>query len=293
MSEEGIDLRQLALQLVAYLRTVLVSRVGGQQARAILVDLSDAQLAAVQGQARQVDAVALTAAVRLLNQASQEMREAAQPQLVLELAWLDAVARVAAPTGPVAAAAEHPLPSSVQPAQAAPWQSQPPVSTPPIIRQPAAVHAQPGGEAKAVQAQAPAPVPDQQVVDLLRAHWSSLLQSAEDARGAALRAALRTLRNVVAVGDDIYFAFEHDFAKQRVERPDDKKVVEDLIARLLGRPVHVHCQVGTQVTGVVAPVRGERTERAVADPPAAADDLAVDPVVRHAQQILGAVPSKL
>ncbi len=77
-------------------------------------------------------------------------------------------------------------------------------------------------------------VPDQQVVDLLRAHWSSLLQSAEEARGAALRAALRTLRNVVAVGDDIYFAFEHDFAKQRVERPDDKKVVEDLIAQLGG-----------------------------------------------------------
>jgi DNA polymerase III subunit gamma/tau len=48
MAEEGIDLRQLALQLVAYLRTVLVSRVGGQQAQAILVDLSEAQLAAVQ-----------------------------------------------------------------------------------------------------------------------------------------------------------------------------------------------------------------------------------------------------
>jgi hypothetical protein len=120
------------------------------------------------------------------------------------------------------------------------------------------------------------------------------LQSAEDARGAALRAALRTLRNVVAVGDDIYFAFEHDFAKQRVERPEDKKVVEDLIARLLGRPVHVHCQVGTQVTGVVAPARSERAERTAANPaPTAADDLAADPVVRHAQQTLGAVPSKL
>jgi DNA polymerase-3 subunit gamma/tau len=289
MSEEGVDLRQLALQWVAYLRTVLVSRVGGKEARTILVDLSEAQLAAVQAQARQVDAGALTAAVRLLNQASQEMRDAAQPQLVLELAWLDAVARVAAPASPVPVIAQQPQPASAPSAQAAPWASQPPVSASPISRQPAG-----GGDARAIQERAPAPVPDQQVVDLLRSHWSSLLQAAEEARGAALRAALRTLRNVVAVGDDIYFAFEHDFAKQRVERPENKAVVEDLIARLLGRPVHVHCQVGTQVTGVVAPARSQRTDRVAAEPAlAAADDLVADPVVRHAQQVLGAVPSKL
>jgi hypothetical protein len=49
--------------------------------------------------------------------------------------------------------------------------------------------------------------------------------------------------------------------------------------------------VGTQVTGVVAPAH---SERAIANPaPSAADDLAADPVVRHAQQVLGAVPSKL
>jgi DNA polymerase-3 subunit gamma/tau len=294
MSEEGIDLRQLALQLVAYLRTVLVSRVGGQQARAILVDLTDSQLAAVQAQAAQVDVTALTAAVRLLNQASHEMRDAAQPQLLLELAWLDAVARVAAPASAAASVAEQPSPSGVQPAQAAPWQSRAPVAPLPVSRQQPPAPAQPDGDARTVPDRAPTPVPDQQVVELLRSHWSSLLQSAEEARGAALRAALRTLRNVVAVGDDIYFAFEHDFAKQRVERPEDKKVVEDLIARLVGRPVHVHCQVGTQVTGVVAPARSERSERSAANPaPTAADELAADPVVRHAQQVLGAVPSKL
>ena len=292
MAEEGIDLRQLSLQLVAYLRTVLVSRVGGQQAQAILVDLSDSQLAVAQAQARQVDATALIAAVRLLNQACHEMRDAAQPQLVLELAWLDAVAQVAAPAS--SAVAEQLLPSGIQPTQTASWQSQAPVAPSSVSHQPAVAVARPGGDARAVLERASEPVPDQQVVELLRSHWSSLLQSAEEVRGAALRAALRTLRNVVAVGDDIYFAFEHEFAKQRVERPEDKKVVEDLIARLLGRPVHIHCQVGTQVTGVVAPTRNERADRAVANPaPAAADDLTADPVVRHAQQVLGAVPSKL
>ncbi len=291
MAEEGIDLRQLALQLVAYLRTVLVSRVGGQQARAILVDLSEAQLTAVQAQASQIDAVALTAAVRMLNQASQEMRDAAHPQLLLELAWLGAVAQIAAPTSSGISPGVQPAPASSQPAT---WASQPSASSPPRGVQPKAPPPKPASAGAVQPAPAPAAAHDQQVVDLLRANWSSLLQSAEEARGAALRAALRTLRNVVAVGDDIYFAFEHDFAKQRVERPEDKKVVEDLIARLVGRPMHVHCQVGMQVTGVAAPARVERSDRAMAEPaPAASDDLAMDPVVRHAQQVLGAVPSKL
>lgn len=291
MAEEGIDLRQLALQLVAYLRTVLVSRVGGQQARAILVDLSDAQLAAVQAQAKLVDAAALTGAVRLLNQASQEMRDAAQPQLTLELAWLDAAARVAAP------ADVPPAPVSGQPAQPATWQSRPLPSSAPAASQPAASapavspsHARPAGQ------QATTPVPDQQVVDLLRSQWTTLLQAAEEARGASLRGALRTLRNVVALGDDIYFAFEHDLSRQVVERPNNKTVVENLISQLLGRRVHIHCQVGSQVTGIAAaarPERVERNERAGEASPAAADDLTTDPVVRHAQQALGAVASRL
>ena len=291
MAEEGIDLRQLALQLVAYLRTVLVSRVGGQQARAILVDLSETQLAAVQAQGQQLEPEALTAAVRLLNQASYEMRDAAQPQLALELAWLDAVARAAAPARAAAVVAAS---AGAQPAQTATWQSQPassvqPTTSPPPAAQPQAASASAG---KAAVPQAAVAVPDQQVVDLLRSQWTSLLQTAEETRGPALRAALRTLRNVVAVGDDIYFAFEHDFAKQRVERADDKRFVEDSISRLLGRAIQVHCQVGTQVTGVAT--ASARAERAAAEPTKTpADDLATDPVVRHAQQNLGAVASKL
>ncbi|MEI2691086.1 MAG: DNA polymerase III subunit gamma/tau [Anaerolineae bacterium] len=294
LAEEGIDPRQLALQLVAYLRTVLVSRVGGQQARAILVDLSEEQLAAVQGQARQIDVTALTSALRLLNQASQEMRDAAQPQLALELAWLDAIALAMTPAvGQPRAEAPR---STSQPAS---WQGQPQPAGVPAAGDRASAGRpqpvktdvdQPAGESLA------GPVPDQQVVDLLRGQWTALLQAAEEARGASLRGALRTLRNVVALGDDIYFAFEHDLSKQVVERPNNKAVVESLISQLLGRKVHVHCQVGAQVTGVAVaarPERVERSERPVEPPPGVGDDLAADPVVRHAQQALGAVASKL
>ena len=91
MASEGIDLRQLAIQLVAHLRSVLLCRVGGKEARGILTDLSEEQLAIVQGQADLLDVLVVTNAVRLLNQAGQDMRDAAFPQLVFELAWLDSV----------------------------------------------------------------------------------------------------------------------------------------------------------------------------------------------------------
>ena len=53
MVAEGIDLRQLAIQLVAHLRAVLLCQVDAKHARDLLTDLSDEQLAVAQAQAGQ------------------------------------------------------------------------------------------------------------------------------------------------------------------------------------------------------------------------------------------------
>jgi DNA polymerase-3 subunit gamma/tau len=304
MASEGIDLRQLAIQLVVHLRSVLLCRVGGKEARAILIDLSEEQLAIVQSQADLLDVLVVTHAVRLLNYAGQDMRDAAFPQLVLELAWLDSVyqgllAGSQLPsTGPVSSTAVAvPLvskpsdwPQSATAAVDGAQSGLPPVKPLQPTRQ------QPAGESTKLPL-ATGPVPEAQVVEILRANWTTLLQAAEAARGASLRGALKTLRNVVAVGDDIYFAFEHDFAKTMVERPANRATVQDLIVKLLGRPVRIHCQVGTHVTGV-APAEPAATKdkppvapKTVREP--VPEDLEDDPVVQHAKHHLGAVPSKL
>ncbi|MER2598919.1 MAG: DNA polymerase III subunit gamma/tau [Caldilineales bacterium] len=284
LAEDGADLRQLALQLVAHLRSVLVCSVGGQQARALLPDLSETAWQSVQSQAARTRAEALTPALRQLNDAVHAMRDALQPQLVFELAWLDAVARLAAP---------QPQPGAF------PTVSGPVMATTGAVlpAQPAASKPDPAPSAQAGTLPAAAqPVPDEQVVELLRARWPALLQEAEQLRGAQLRAALRTLRNVVARNDDIYFAFEHDLSRQVVERPDNKAVVQDLLRRLLGRAVRLHTQVGAQVTGVAQVAPAEHPPKAVqaAQPtPSSSTDLAGDPLVEHAQRTLGAVPGTL
>ena len=289
MVAEGIDLRQLAIQLVGHLRAVLLCQVNAEQARALLTDLSDEQLAIAQTQAVESSRAATTQALKLFNQASLDIRTATQPQLVLEMAWLDAL--------------EPPVPATI--AQTAPVVGHAPTAAPASVKissdLPAAA---PRAEefASAGDANAPAsgqplprpaqPIPDSDVVEVLRANWTTLLQAAETTRGPQLRGALRTLRNVVASGSDIHFAFERDFAKNVVEKPSNRQCVEDLIGQLLGRRVHVHCQVGAQVTGVT-----ETPPALAAARPAAEKlpdtDLEQDPVALHAQQELGAVASKL
>lgn len=285
MVAEGIDLRQLAIQLVAHLRAVLLCQVDAQHARELLTDLSDEQLAVAQAQAGESSRAATTQALKLFNQASLDIRTATQPQLVMEMAWLDAL-QPATVAAPVVAHTPAAAPADVRISSTAPAPER------------RAEEFAPAGDASALVAGQPLPrpaqpVPDSQVVEILRANWTTLLQAAETLRGPQLRGALRTLRNVVASGDDIYLAFERDFAKNVVEKSANRQTVEDLIDQLLGRRVTVHCQVGAQVTGVPEP----RTAPAPAARPTVEKptegDLEQDPVALHAQQALGAVASKL
>lgn len=295
LAAEGVDLRQLALQLVAHLRAVLLTRVSGQMAADILTDLSPEQLEVIQAQAGRVDAAILSQGIRLFNQAGQEMRDSVQPQLALELAWLDALqvatehavaqpgASSAAAPGAVGEATAAPSPSisaAGEPMPSAASQTASAVSTDMVVELSVAA----------------TPVPDDQVVATLRSNWSGLLHAAEAVGGGSLRGALKTLRHVVGDGSDVYFAFESDFSRRVVERPANKDAVERLLSQLLGRSIRLHCQVGTQVTGMPAAPQSEPQEAPAARSEVSADpgtELADDPVVQHARRNLGAVPSSV
>ncbi|MCS6844725.1 MAG: DNA polymerase III subunit gamma/tau [Caldilineales bacterium] len=281
LADEGVDLRQLALQLVEHLRSVLVVCVGKAQASHILSDLSPEQFQVVQAQAERFEAGNLTRAVRVLNQAAVDMRDAAQPQLTLELAWLEAVQ--AAAQGQPAALRE-----------AAPTATAPPSWPQPVAAAPAAPTS-PSRKAPAPERPAlprpAAPVPEDQVVSVLRAHWTALLQAVEQVSGGSVRGALRSVRSVVAHGDDLYFSFENEFSRALVDRPANRLALQELVAELLARPVRLHCQVGSasEVVGSSRPSAPgvASASRKESDPPVVHP--ADDPVVEHAVQKLGAV----
>jgi DNA polymerase-3 subunit gamma/tau len=296
---QGVDLRQLTLQVVAHLRSVLLVCVGKQQGASILVDLSTEQMAAVQQQAEHFNVRFLSQSIRAWNQAAVEMRDAPDPHLTLELAWLDVIQLAASPTDARVLAR-----SEIQPATSVTGLVSP--ASPPSIGSTSSLPAmQPGKPAEigvprvalptdlSVASPAlPRPataIPDDEVVQVLRSNWTALLQAAETARGGSLRGALRTLRSVVAHGDDVYFSFENEFSRSTVDRLANKSVLQDLIGQLLGRPVRLHCQVGGAVIG------GDPAQQSLAATPPAlgAEQVADDPVVAHALQNLGAVTSNV
>ena len=292
LATEGVDLRQLSIQMVDHLRSVLLVAVGGPEVGNSLLDVSEEQCQVIGSHAQRLSAGQVARAIRLINQAGLDMRDAAQPQLVLELAWLEAL---------------QPIAVAVPPSEAV----QPPVGGMPGSR--SAATAVEGRQAQEIQAAQPGPrvevpplprassqVPDDQVVTTLRAHWAALLHAAETAGGGQLRGALRTLRHVVADGNNVYFAFEKDFSRRTVERPANKTALQDLLAQLLGRPVYLHCQVGTEVTGVMpaGPTEAGQAQAGVrrsdmVETGEAIDEMAEDPVVDHARRELGAVSTTL
>jgi DNA polymerase III gamma/tau subunit len=273
-----------------------VARVSGLQAREILIDLSPEQLAQAQELAERFDALDLAHAVRLLNAAAGEMRDAMQPQLTLELAWLAALqigSAAAATTSPVAPPLAVPaISTEMSPASPQPRPKPAPASGTPYRHGSAPAPGQPDRAESVALPTASKPVPDDQVVEVLRENWTVLLQATEAARGGSVRGALRTLRQVIASGDDIYFAFESEFSKNTVERATNKAALQDLIGQLLGRPIRLHCQVGNEVTGV-QPAQSKTVESPPALPAADSHELADDPVVEHALHNLGAVPGKV
>lgn len=84
--EQGADPRQFGGQLVEHLHNVLLAQVGG----VTLIDVTDEQRAMLAAQSEQIGRGALLRAIRAFNGALGEMRGGWQPQLPLELAFVEA-----------------------------------------------------------------------------------------------------------------------------------------------------------------------------------------------------------
>ena len=132
----GADPRQLARQVVDYLRNLMLVRMGN----AALVEAGAETRASMARQAERLDVPALLRTIRAFNTAANDARGGWQPQLPLELAMVECVTTpVAAPAAapaPVPAAAPAARPAS----RAAPTASAPSAAAPtrPARTEPAA-----------------------------------------------------------------------------------------------------------------------------------------------------------
>ena len=105
--DEGVELRELARQTLSYLREVLLIQAGGDSS---LLDIDADTFNQMRSLAAQFSRPRLVQAIRLFSQAAAELRTSLQPQLPLELAFIEAAALPAAE--PMAVAGASPAPSA-------------------------------------------------------------------------------------------------------------------------------------------------------------------------------------
>lgn len=272
----GVELGQLADQIVAYLRAVLFVRVANA---ADQLDLSQDMIAVVTRQAHALTPAVLLRALREFMDARALLRDQVPgaPQLPIELAFL----RTALPSEPPAArgtVAEQARPAPVAAATTvAAARSEP--ARPAPDAPPAAV----AGRESDARPQPAAPAPDAEFSKTVQASWERVLGLAGKRCGMKVQAALRAVREIEVIGDTIILQFSHAFARDLVGQGENRIQVEAVWSELLKRNVHVRCSLLGEAIAAVAP----------APQPASARPESDDEMFLRGARDLGAVVKRL
>jgi DNA polymerase-3 subunit gamma/tau len=277
--DEGADPRQFARQMVEHLRALLLMRLESGIAPA---HVSEDLRPRLQDQAAAFPPRGLARAVRLFNQAAAEAKGGWQPQLPLEMAFIEAALppESADPESrPPSAQDTPPTPSPTHPAKSrpAPARSASPSPSPSsaTVRESGSTYDK------------SAPGDGSLTPEILQSRWPKLLDALRP-RNLSLEALMRSCEPVAVEGDLVSLGFTHNFHRSKVEEEHNKRIVEDVLSTLVGRRCRVRCVLIHQERAAAPPRRS--TSKSTGGKAASSPEqvIAEDPVVRTAVEDLGA-----
>ena len=221
--DSGSDPRQLARQIVDYLRDILLARMGNADQVDALPEVR-VQMAR-HAQAFPVDQ--LLRMIRAFNHAAGEARGAWQPGLPLEIAFIES-AQSEVVQSPEQAA--NPVPAPRQPASTVkPKPQARPVSPP--VEKPETEQEKPAEE-------------DRQASQQLESHWPQVLgyvrQQAPNTYGLLNSCKSRHLK-----GNMLVLGFASDVLKNQMTKKENIEIVQHALAQILGAEIFVRCIIST------------------------------------------------
>jgi DNA polymerase-3 subunit gamma/tau len=257
----GVDARQFAQQVLDYLRSLLLMRVGslgnGGLGSAAL-DLDAQTRAGMRPLAEQLSTRDLVRAIKLLNQAQLDLRGSDQNQLALELAFVEAAlaeeeqaAVTRLPPVPAKAATSQPKTSTGAPAAARGSVRSRPLSPPRpapepdqgVLRTGSVSQAERPEPFESVQPGAAAVAVTMEEVD---AHWTEIRHAirsqSRQAEALVNSAFIRGIQDQVR----IVFEFPSKLLAEKLEKVETKRLVEEAIHSVLGKPCRVQGVVAGQ-----------------------------------------------
>lgn len=292
----GADPRQLARQLADTMRGLLLMRMGAEE---LWTELTAEERREFQGLVQQADPGRLVMAARLFSEVAAERGAGWQPQLPLELAFVESAIGVAqpSPVPPVPPSKPNETsgvrvispPSASQPApQSKEVRPQPLPARPPEVAQPGDV------------SPTPAFTPDtDSLMGGVVSRWGEI-KSQMRAVDLSLSALLNDAR---PLGQDeegqLVLGFKHNFHRGKFNTPENRAALERLMSKLLGSSLRIRCELEKDWSGSAS---GSMPPAPPASPAPSAvarsfqppqDPLESDPLIQRAKTELGATPKIL
>jgi DNA polymerase-3 subunit gamma/tau len=268
---DGASLTEFTHQVVEHLRGVLVLQMA--QDPALLHELPNEMVRQMQNQAQRMTLPMTISAVKRFSEAINQLKGSYQPQLPLELAFIEAVNGVALAPVPVAVAAV-----------AVPTQPTAQVATPATEiatkASPAKSNSKPpnGSQPATPPAEAEPPPLDQAAIKKLRDQWKQLQAQIKTDLGVKVWAAPNSVRDIAVSERAVAFAFGNNaFAQQMMSQTENHSRIVAILSDFLGRPVQLECQLGEQAK-LARTVSANELQ----------DGDAADPLVEYAVNNLGA-----
>lgn len=293
-ADRGTDPRQFARQMTDHLRTLLLVRLGA----AVPLQISESLRPAVQAQAARFTPRQLSRALRLFGQAAADTRTTWQPQLPLELAFLEAV------LSEDGGESEQRSGRGEEAPRAEPTASRPTATTtpPPPATRPASPTTRPVTyPARSPQTTAPEPSvreeppPGEGGISLeeVTQRWNDLLRLLRPINHS-LEALMRSGKPLKVEGGALLIGFAYPFHRDKVDEEANRRAVEDALEKLLGQPVRVRCVLMTgsarpaaRFSSVRPPISPSAPAQR-AHPPAPPSTAQEDGLVQAAVEKLGA-----
>ncbi|MEM7334943.1 MAG: DNA polymerase III subunit gamma/tau [Chloroflexota bacterium] len=252
----GTDARQFCRQMVAYLRQLILLQAAGQ---ALPFDGTDEQKAEMVAQAQRAPRKLLISALRAFNEAAMTPAGSWQPQLPLELAFVEMLPDTAVPT-PVVVTQTPPaqtapvVQSKTQPSAQQPTPKPvPEPATEPVtlIEPPAKIEANPvvqsevGPESNEAD---PIATETAMTTDLtisgIKAQWPTLIERASE-QNRNLKALLNMGKPLATEGNTFVIGFDFPIFKEKF---DNTQGANQLVGSILSNLVGVNTAVRTVVT---------------------------------------------
>lgn len=232
----GTDARQFCRQMVAYLRNLLLLQTAGDAIKLDIPVEQQTEMLHLAGQARRTT---LIEATKQFNEAANTPATSWQPQLPLELAFIQSL-----PAEPQTAVAYTPPPAAAQPAQQA---APPPASKP----EPAVAPPPPTEEKQPPQASPPpptaAPVPAAFSIDQIKGKVWRQLVAGSGQRNKNLKNWLNAAQPLaVENGNVLVIGFELDFLKPKVEA--EQELVATVLSEIFDTTAKIRCVMTNQYT---------------------------------------------